>query len=79
MLTGLVLALLPRLYATNYSGERSRLLAFCLREAVSPEEMAEVASAFASGWEELGGAWSRLLTADWPLRYICRACRLFWA
>lgn len=76
---GLVLSLLQRFNHTDYDGLRSRLLAFCLREDLAPEEIAEVASDFSGGWEELGAAWARSLRADWPLRYVCRACRLFWA
>lgn len=54
---------------THYSGERNRLLMFCLREDITPEEIAAVAS------ED----WASTINADWPLRYVCRACRLFWA
>lgn len=52
---------------THYSGERNRLLMFCLREDIAPEEIAAVAS------ED----WASTINADWPLRYVCRACRLF--
>jgi hypothetical protein len=66
--TGLVLAFLARTHASNYEKERGRLLLFCVRENLAPEEIAKVAS-----------GWSQALTNDWPLRYVCRACRLFWA
>ena len=68
-LMDLVLPFLASLNVVKYQKERNRLLLFCLREAVLPEEMAEAA----------GGAWAQVLNADWPLRYVCRACRLFWA
>lgn len=74
----LVLSVLPQLNVAGYDGERTRLLMFCVREDVAPEEMAGVASSFSGGWEELGAAWASLLMRDWPLRYVCRACRLFW-
>lgn len=54
---------------THYSGERNDLLMFCLREDIAPEEIAAVAS------ED----WATAINADWPLRYVCRARRLFWA
>lgn len=60
---------LLRLNADDYKGERSQLLMFCLREHLAPEELAEAAS----------GDWERALLGDWPLRYVCRANRLFWA
>lgn len=65
----LIRAFLTHLDATEYEEERYRLLLFCVREHISPEEMAEAAK----------GAWEQRLMADWPLRYVCRACRLFWA
>lgn len=78
-LNRLVYALLPHLNVGGYHEERSRLLMFCVREDIAPEEIAEVANGFSGGWEELGAAWSHLLMNDWPLRYVCRANRLFWA
>jgi hypothetical protein len=78
-LTGLVLALLPQLNVAGYQSERLQLMRFCLREDVSPEEIAEVARGFTDGWEELGTLWAQSLSADWPLRYLCRAYRLFYA
>lgn len=75
----LTLAFLPQLQAANYEAERIRLLLFCIREGISPEEMAEVASGFTGGWQELGTFWTRTLLADWSLRHLYRAYRLFWA
>jgi hypothetical protein len=66
--SGLVLAFLSRLRVANYQKTRKRLLLFCIRENLAPEAIAEVAS-----------SWTQALMADWPLRYVCRACRLFWA
>jgi hypothetical protein len=67
--TELARIFLSRLNVLKYKKERKRLLLFCVREHISPEEMAEAAK----------GAWEQRLMADWPLRYVCRACRLFWA
>jgi hypothetical protein len=64
----LCLTFLSQLNVANYEKERKRLLVFCMREHIAPEEMAEAAS----------GAWEKALLADWPLCYVCRACRLFW-
>ncbi len=68
-LIALALAFLSRLNVVKYEKARRRLLLFCVRENLAPEAIAEAAS----------GAWERALMADWPLRYVCRACRLFWA
>ena len=54
---GLILSFLPRLDVADYDGERTRLLRFCIREDIAPEEMAQVASEFIGGWEELGASW----------------------
>lgn len=75
-----LLSFLPRMNVDLYYGEhRSKLLRFFLVGDVAPEEMAEAAGGFTGNWEKLGIAWAQKLTADWPLRYVCRACRLFWA
>jgi hypothetical protein len=79
VLTGLVMGFLSRRNVADYANQRSPILAFCLRESVAPEEMAEVASEFTGAWKEVGGAWFQALTTDWPLRYVYRAHRLFWA
>lgn len=67
-LTELALAFVSRLNVVKYQKERERLLLFFIRENIAPEAVAEAAS----------GAWERALMDDWPLRYVCRACRLFW-
>jgi hypothetical protein len=77
-LTDLVQTFLSFLESPDYDQARDEVLAFCLGEAVVPEEMAEVANGFIGDWEELGAVWAQALTADWPLRYVCRASRLFW-
>jgi hypothetical protein len=56
-------------HADEYQERRHPLLLFCIREHIAPEEIAEAA----------GGEWEKALLADWPLRYVCRAYRLFWA
>lgn len=63
------LAFLSRLNVVKYEKARRWLLLFCVRENLAPEAIAEAAS----------GAWEQALMGDWPLRYVCRACRLFWA
>lgn len=67
-LTESALAFISRLNVITYQKERGRLLLFFIRENIAPEAVAEAAS----------GAWERALMDDWPLRYVCRACRLFW-
>ncbi len=62
----------------EYERSRRRVLTFCLREAISPEEMAETANNFGGDWAEVGAVWAEALLADWPLRYVYRANRLFW-
>jgi hypothetical protein len=65
---GLAKAFLAQ-FLTDYQKERNRLLLFCIRESIAPEKIAEAAS----------DDWANVLRADWPLRYVCQACRLFWA
>lgn len=67
-LTEMGLAFISRWNVVEYSKARERLLQFFIRENIAPEAVAEAAS----------GAWERALMADWPLRYVCRGCRLFW-
>ncbi|HEY1376235.1 MAG TPA: hypothetical protein VGF55_05550, partial [Gemmataceae bacterium] len=59
----------------EYPTLRPRLLAFCVREAVGAELVAAVAPAASTRADVL----QRAIAADWPLRYVCWACRLFWA
>jgi hypothetical protein len=77
-LTKAVVAFLPQWDVTRYTVMRVQFLIFCIGEDIAPEEMAEVASGFTDRWAEVGFHWAQTLTADWPLRYVCRACRLFW-
>jgi hypothetical protein len=58
----------------RYDLLRPQILTFCLREAVGAELVAAVAPPTAVG----GGMLSAVLAADWPLRYVCWACRLAW-
>jgi hypothetical protein len=58
----------------RYDVLRSQILTFCLREAVGAELFAAVAPPTAVG----GGILSAVLANDWPLRYVCWACRLSW-
>jgi hypothetical protein len=65
---------------THYAELRPAVLTFCLRESVGPEQVAavvppEYALQGPSGPVSLAAA----LAADWPLRAVCWACRLFWA
>lgn len=58
-----------------YPSIRPKLLTFCLREAVGAELVAAVAPA----GDPTGPALQAAIVADWPLRHLCWACRLFWA
>jgi hypothetical protein len=78
ILSGL-LNFLARIDDARYTEQRPGLLTFCVDEAIAPEEMAEVMSALPKKWKEVGDAWAQSLLTDWPLRHVCRACRLFWA
>jgi hypothetical protein len=59
----------------TYTKLRPRLLAFCLREFVHPNIVAEVA---VSETVRLPPARLNKLVSDWPLRHVYRACVLFW-
>jgi hypothetical protein len=58
---------------------RGRLLDFCLGEALPPERVAQVSADRPELVDEDGDHLSELLLADWPLRFVALACRLFWA
>jgi hypothetical protein len=64
---------------SNYRSYRPRFLTFCLREAVAPERVAEVAPDRPAQWPSKGVSLSQAIATDWPLRYVYRAYRLFWA
>jgi hypothetical protein len=59
----------------TYTKLRPSLLAFCLREFVHPNIVAEVA---VSEKVRLPPARLNKLVSDWPLRHVYRACVLFW-
>ena len=75
----LLLPLLSRLNFARYAAQRTEVLLLCLREALVPEEIAEAATALPPAWSAAGVVWAKVLLDDWPLRYVCRAYRLFWA
>jgi hypothetical protein len=75
------LALLARHFLEDHGGLgypvlRPRLLAFCLREWISPDLMAELAL---SRTVILPEARLGKLVNDWPLRHVYRACTFLWA
>jgi hypothetical protein len=59
----------------GYTKLRPSLLAFCLREFVHPNFVADVA---VSKTVRLPPARLNKLVSDWPLRHVYRACVLFW-
>jgi hypothetical protein len=73
--SGLVRDFFDGLGQTSYEQARTPLLDFCLYEMLSPELVAE-----AAGERVMQGVIvQQKLASDWPLRYVYRACRLFWA
>ncbi len=61
-----------------YVSFRMPLLVFCLRKALSPERMAEVTGEVVANWPEPGSSLADALLHDWSLRYVFRACSVFW-
>jgi hypothetical protein len=73
------LAVLARHFLEEYGGLRyralrPRLLAFCLREMIHPDVIAQLAR---SQTVVLPEARLNKLVNDWPLRHVYRACTLF--
>lgn len=64
---------------TKYAWLRLRLLKYCVREAVAPETVAAIATEGREDWMAALPDLAESITADWPLRYVCQAYRLFWA
>lgn len=62
----------------GYAVGRTAILYLCLREAVSPEQLADVVAEFTGPWAEIGTTFAQSLRDDWPLRYLYRAYQLFW-
>jgi hypothetical protein len=63
--------------ALSYLTLRPKLLDFCLREAMTPESVADLATARRGAGSRAERALAQRLRTDWPLRYVYRACRLF--
>ncbi len=61
-----------------YVSFRMPLLVFCLRKALSPERLAEVTGEVVANWPEPGSSLADALLHDWSLRYVFRACSVFW-
>lgn len=54
----------------GYGKFRRQLLDWCVQESADPEVVAAAVA---------GGALADPVSRDGPLRYVCWACRLFWA
>ena len=57
---------------------RDRLLDLSLREALTIEQIAEVAAGLTGDWATTGNQFASEVLKDWPLRYVNRAWQLFW-
>ncbi len=56
----------------DYTRHRGHLLDVCLRECLDPEYIAQAE-------ERNSPEYGRRIREDWSLRYVYRACQLFWA
>ena len=79
LLAQVVLAFVTSDWHDDYVWFRKRLLAFCLREAVSPEQVAEVVQNQPDDWFTSGPDLATAMWNDWSLRSLCLAHQLFWA
>jgi hypothetical protein len=79
MVAEVIQGFLTRSGGDHYVNCRPALLEMHLREALTPDQVAEVASNLAGAWGGPGSAFARMVTADWPLRYTTKAWHLFWA
>jgi hypothetical protein len=75
----LALTFLSKEAYSVYSRFRMRFLQFCLREAIAPEQIAEVLCNPPGIRAPADASFTQAMIADWPLRYVCRGCQLFWA
>jgi hypothetical protein len=69
---------LDGLEEADYLDLRSRMLSFCLREDLAPEDVAAAVTDPPTYWMN-GDSLPGRLYADWPLRLIWQAVHLFWA
>lgn len=63
----------------NYHANRGDFLTYILKEALSPQQMAESIEPRADLWVNQDTTLSRVILDDWPLRYVYRACWAYWA
>jgi hypothetical protein len=63
----------------HYVNCRRALLELNLREALTPDQIVDVASNLAGAWAAPGNTFAHMVAADWPLRYATKAWHLFWA
>jgi hypothetical protein len=75
----LIRAFLGTTVLEEYGELRGRLVDFCRHEAIAPEQVAEVVADRPEYWLTHDQHLTQVLLADWPLRQVCLACRLFWA
>jgi hypothetical protein len=64
---------------TDYPELRSKLLNFCLTEAIAPEKLADAVGDRPAYWPPRGISFSQEVNEDWPLRYLYLAHHLFWS
>jgi hypothetical protein len=74
----LIREFLARSGESSYQRCRGQLLELCLREALTPEQVVEVAPSLPGAWGTAGGVLARAVNGDWPLRYASKAWHLFW-
>jgi hypothetical protein len=77
LLSRFVMAFLGGAGAAGYSNCRGKFLDWCLREYIDPEVAAGAARSLDGDWAAAGAEFGKAVSADWPLRYVCKACQLF--
>jgi hypothetical protein len=78
ILARLVQTFLGRAGKTPYPYLRPRFLDFCLRQAVTPGQVAGVLTHPPDGWPAADPGHTQAMATDWPVTYVCRAHQLFW-
>jgi len=79
VLTALVNDFLDSQGMLNYSDMRGLLLDFCLREAVRPEQVAELSGTRPANWPNTGELLAQAARSDGPLQAVYKAHEVFWA
>jgi hypothetical protein len=76
LLAELVLDFMESVVWHDYASIRAPLLDFCYSQLIAPETMLQLLEQVP---KYVNSGFTHCLQEDWPLRYACLGCRMFWA